>query len=243
MTPSKATPWCRNYTVCSNTQCTNWIWSDKLRPDTGRRKCGHWWPAVRTGIGKGKGQGRPHNKQTGTWTSRWIDTPPGLVRLKPLRKTKIQKEASDLLEAFWTGMPVDVQEKLQNLGIGPTKAPEPDLTEMLKTHMAALPPQVQEAVTRLTAPVTEKDIATKLKGQVSDLKNLSIKKTQLQEKLDHTKAQYQTLLLEMQELQQKLHDGQKTSKQTSQGVNKDPQPEELDPAMEVDPLPAALETF
>lgn len=40
--------------------------------------------------------------------------------------------------------------------------------------MAALPQQVQEAVARLTAPepVTEKDIATKLKGQVSELKNL-----------------------------------------------------------------------
>ena len=45
---------------------------------------------------------------------------------------------------------------------------------MLKTHMAALPTQVQEAVARLTAPepASERDIATKLKGQVSDLKNL-----------------------------------------------------------------------
>ena len=120
---------------------------------------------------------------------------------------------------------------------------------MLKTHMAALPTQVQEAVARLTTPepASEKDIATKLKGQVSDLKNLSIKKTQLQEKLGHTKAHYQTLLTEMQELQQKLNEGQKTLKQISedytQAVNKDPKPEELETTMEVDPLPAALETF
>lgn len=57
---------------------------------------------------------------------------------------------------------------------------------MLKAHMAALPQQVQEAVTRLTAPApaTEQDIAARLKGQVSELKNLSLKKTQLQDKLD-----------------------------------------------------------
>ena len=137
--------------------------------------------------------------------------------MKPLKKTKIQKEASDLLETVWGGMPSDPQEKLQHLGIGPAKQPELDLAEMLKTHMAALPTQVQE-VTRLTTPepASEKDIATKLKGQVSGLKNLSIKKTQLQEKLDHTKAHYQTLLSEMQELQQKLNEGQKTLKQVSE---------------------------
>lgn len=62
-----------------------------------------------------------------------------------------------------------IQEKLQNLGIGPAKPPEPDLTEMLKTHTPS-----QVAVTGLTAPeITEKDIATKLKGEVSELKNLS----------------------------------------------------------------------
>lgn len=69
----------------------------------------------------------------------------------------------------------------------------------------------------------------------------------MQEKLDHTKAHYQTLLNETQELQQKLNDGQKTLKQISeermQAVNKDPKPEELETNMEVDPLPAALESF
>ena len=93
-------------------------------------------------------------------------------------------------------MSTELQDKLQLLGIGPAKPPEPDLAEMLKSHMEALPVQVQEAVSRLTAPepASERDIATKLKGQVSDLKNLSIKKTQLQERLDQTKAQYQPLL-------------------------------------------------
>lgn len=66
---------------------------------------------------------------------------------------------------------------------------------------------------------------------MSELKNLSIKKTQPQDKLDQTKAQYQNLLTEMQELQHKLSEWQKTLKQTSG----DPKPEDLDSSMQVDP--------
>ena len=108
---------------------------------------------------------------------------------------------------------------------------------------------MEEAVTCLTtpAPASEQDIAIKLKGQVTDLKNLSTKKTHLQEKLDQTKAQYQTLLTEMQELQQKLNDGQQALKLLSEdymkAVNKEPKPADLESSMDVDPLPAAVETF
>ena len=136
----------------------------------------------------------------------------------------------------------ELQDKLQHLGIGPKKPPEPDPHEMLKTHMASLPAQVQEAVTRLTtpAPASEQDIAIKLKGQVTDLKNLSTKKTHLQEKLDQTKAQYQTLLTEMQELQQKLNDGQQTLKLLSEdymkAVNKETKPADLESSMDLQQL-------
>ena len=146
-------------------------------------------------------------------------------------------------------MPHELQDKLQHLGIGPKKPPEPDLHEMLKTHMAALPAQVQEVVTRLTtpAPAAEQDIAIRLKGQVTDLKNLSTKKTQLQEKLDQTKLQYQTLLQEMQDLQQKLNDGQQALKLLSEdymkAVNKETKQADLDSGMDIDTLPAAVETF
>ena len=195
MTSFRNTSWCRGYVTCSQAQCANWIWQDRLRPDTRCPKCGTWWPRVPTnsgGAGKGKGQGRP-TKTTTSWQTTWLDTPPGLGRTKPLKKTKIEKEAADLLEPVWSVISTDLQDKLQHLGIGPQKPPEPDLHEMLKTHMASLPAQVQEAVTRLTAPTpaSEQDIAIKLKGQVTELKNLSTKKTHLQEKLDQTKAQYQ----------------------------------------------------
>ena len=93
----------------------------------------------------------------------------------------MQQEATELLNGSWSTLPEETQIKLQALGIGPE---EPELTDILKTHMDALPPQVQQIVTKLTAPepCTERDIATKLKGQVTDLKAMSIRKNQLQEK-------------------------------------------------------------
>ena len=71
--------------------------------------------------------------------------------------------------------------------------------------MDALPLQVQEIVSKLTAPepITQREIAGKLKGQVTELKNMSVK-NQLQVRIDGVKAQYANLLNEMQELQTKL---------------------------------------
>ena len=91
------------------------------------------------------------------------------------------------------GLSDDTQTKLQALGVGPTQPEEPQLKDALKPHMESLPQQVQDlVVTKLTTPepCTEREIAAKLKGQVSELKNMSIKKTQLQTKIDHVKSQY-----------------------------------------------------
>ena len=84
--------------------------------------------------------------------------------------------------------------------------------------MAALPQAVQEVVTKLTQPIpdTEKEIAQKLKTQVTDLKTISIRKTQLQTKLDQVKAQYASMLQDMQDLQSKLTDGQQRLKTLSE---------------------------
>lgn len=55
--------------------------------------------------------------------------------------------------------------------------------------MAQLPPTVRELVEKLTkpAPPTEQDVASKLKSQVTLLKDLSHRKTALQQKIDSTK--------------------------------------------------------
>ena len=72
-------------------------------------------------------------------------------------------------------------------------------------------------VNKLTQPIpdTQKEIAQKLKTQVTHLKSISIKKTQLQAKLDAIKAQYASMLQDTQELQTKLTEGQQKLKALS----------------------------
>ena len=99
--------------------------------------------------------------------------------------------------------------------------------------MASLPPEAQAVVTKLTTPLpqTEKEIAQQLKNQVTDLKNQSIKKTQLQVKLDQAKSHYAAMLQDMQDIQARLNEGQQKLKQLSDqymaAVNQAPKPEDL----------------
>ena len=151
-----------------------------------------------------------------------LDSPPGLTKIKPLKRNKVQQEATELLATSWTTLPEETQVKLQALGIGPSKPEEPELNHLLKTHMDA----------------------GKLKGQVTELKNLSIRKNQLQVKIDGVKAQYAALLTEMQELQTKLADGQKALQKLSEdhmkAVNQTPPATELtEPAAETEQIPMA----
>ena len=251
------TSWCRTYQVCSKNHCNNWIWQDKLQHGTRRRKCGTWWTTT-TNNGKGKGQGHT-NKTKAYMSTTWpkktyqealIDAPPGLTKPRPLRKPKDQQQAAELLQATWDVIPDTIQTKLQALGLGPQPQEEPGLTDILKTHMASLPQEVQAVVTRLTAPIpqTEKEIAQQLKQQVTELKNQSIRKTQLQGKLDQIKSQYAAMLQDMQEIQTKLNEGQQRLKQLSDkymaAVNQTPKPEELgSEAAPTEPIPMAVESF
>ena len=116
-----------------------------------------------------------------------------------------------------------------------------------KTCQEALidtPPQeVQAVVTRLTAPIpqTEKEIAQQLKQQVTEMKNQSIRKNQLQAKLDQVKSQYAAMLQGMQDIQTKLNEGQQKLKAA---VNQTPKPEELNhEAATAEPIPMAVESF
>ena len=216
--------WGRSYMTCQNQECHNWIWRDKMRPGTRCRKCGQWWDHYAT-TGKGKGQGHGQAKPLGhgkAWPKKspgtqMLDSPPGLHRPRPLKQNKEQAAAAELLATTWEVIPEGIQTKLMALGFGPPPPEEPELTELLKTHMTALPQEVQAVVTKLTQPLpdTEKDLAQKLKAQVGDLKSVSIKKTQLQTKLDQVKTQYASMLQDMQELQGKLNEGQKRLKQLS----------------------------
>ena len=147
----------------------------------------------------------------------WLESPPGLSKVRPMKISKVQQEATDLLSAAWTTLTEETQTKLQAIGTGPTK-PETELKDVLKSHMEALPQPVQELVTKLTTPepCTEREIAAKLKGRVTELKNFSMKKTQLQGKIDQVKSQYAALLTDTQHLQTKLTEGQQALKSLSE---------------------------
>ena len=207
------------------------------------------WTTASTSTGKGKGYGKPNHKvQRGPQT--WLETPPGLSKVRPLKISKVQQEATDLLPMAWTTLNEETQTKLQAIGIGPTKPETPELKDVLKTHMEALPQPVQELVTKLTTPepCTEREIAAKLKGRVTELKNLSMKKTQLQTKIDQVKSQYTALLTDMQDLQAKLTEGQQALKSLSEEcmkvVNQTPAPAELPSASgEAEQIPMAVESF
>ena len=206
------------------------------------------WPTTSTSTGKGKGYGKPSNRHTRGQPG--LQPPPGLAKVRPLKISKVQQEATELLSTTWTSLTEDIQSKLQAIGVGPSKPEAPELTDVLKTHMEALPQQVQELVTKLTTPepCTEREIAAKLKGRVTDLKNLSMKKTQLQNRIDQVKTQYAALLTEMQDLQTKLTEGQQSLKMLSDEymkvVSQTPTPSELPTASgEGEQIPMAVESF
>ena len=92
-------------------------------------------------------------------------------------------------------IPSDIQGKLQALGLGPPQPEEPGLAELLQTHLNALPQAVQDVVNKLNQPIpdTEEGLAQKLKTQVTELKTISMKKAQLQTKLDQIKSQYASM--------------------------------------------------
>ena len=137
--------------------------------------------------------------------------PPGLPQSKQPRPTRLQKTASEVLAPAWESMDEGMKAKLIELGINPApKASEPVLTDVLKENLASLRAPVKELVERITKPQpeTEKDMASRLKQQVTTLRDISQKKQQLQQKIDNTKKHYQELLDEMKSLQSRLEQEQ-----------------------------------
>ena len=153
--------------------------------------------------------------------------------------------ASELLASTWEVIPTDIQSKLQTLAFGPPPQEEPSLEAILQTHLKELPQAVQDVVNKMQQPI--KALAQKLKTQVTELKTISMKKAQLQTRLDQVKSQYASMLQDMQGHQTKLTEGQKKlktlSEQYMQAVNKTPPPADLDLRDPELPIPMAVETF
>ena len=186
--------------VCGGCEAS-WIWTDRVSDSRWQcDKCHTPWPQT-------------------TWSMPWrnnprrqartkrdkvvlVDRPPGLgARDKKVAKNPVD----DLLKKSWTTLNDDVKKALQSVGIDYT--PEPELQPLeviLQAHLEALPKEVREAVENLVAPAKQepKDVTTKLKATVGELRQLSNKKAGLQKKVDTAKDQYKILLDELKMVQE-----------------------------------------
>ena len=178
-----------------------------------------------------------------------VTPPPGLWHHSGQRTSKLQKQTGDLLLSY--KQDPTLQQKVSELGIAPaTSSPEPDLKDVLRDNLAQLPAPVKELVERITKPQppTKKDVAIKLKQQVSTLRGLSHRKQILQSKIDATKKAFQDLLEEMKSIQTKIEQEQAELNSTSSAymtlVSKQLDPVQLSEDADMkDPVPEAVAGF
>ena len=119
----------------------------------------------------------------------------------------MRNPVDDLLKKSWTSLNDDVKKALQSVGIDYTPEPELQPVEViLQAHLEALPKEVKEAVESLVTPVKQepKDVTTKLKATVGELRQLSNKKAGLQKGVDNAKDQYKILLEELKTVQEQI---------------------------------------
>ena len=145
--------------------------------------------------GKGKGKGQPTASQNLT--------------------SEPSDEMQETLRALYATAGEDQKELLQKLGFEAPQEPTPDLTELLKKHIAQLPPAVREAVEEpppepLSAQEQLTDTSRKYKEATTELRLLITRKSALQLKLDRHKKAYNDMLRDMQALDATLKAKQDT---------------------------------
>lgn len=158
----------RSYQCCQNTGRSNWIWNDRVCEGYVCRKCGQSWSKPANGFSIKKS---PSPKRYGQ-RQRPVAPPPGLGGHRQGR----HKATTDLLTASWTSLGSKLQQQVEQLGIRPPAPnPEPDLKDVLQENLSQLPAAVKELVEKITRPPsdTERDMAQKLKAQVSTPRDLS----------------------------------------------------------------------
>ena len=170
----------RPYQCCQAHGCRNWIWCDRVQQGFSCRQCGNEWPKPPGGYAK------KLDKRNSRWERaphRRPSPPPGLARTRFPKPSLIQKNATELLAPIWSTLDEQLRGKLSDLGISPEVKPkEPDLQDVLKENLTKLPTPVRELVEKITTPppASEREVAGRLKQQVTALKDLSHKKHNLQ---------------------------------------------------------------
>ena len=96
---------------------------------------------------------------------------------------------------------------LKLMGVEQPAQPTPHLTELCRQHIDALPESIKMLLEKQTEPEkapTVTETSRKFKVATADLRELILKKSTLQLKINKTKTTYTDLLTEMQQLQEVL---------------------------------------
>ena len=133
-----------------------------------------------------------------------VQPPPGL-------DTKAwPDEVLEALKEHWGSFDGKLQATLKTHGLHTSAAAqaEPDLKEICKQHLAALPESIQKLVQEpkqeLTHGQAVSDLNKKFKSETNQLRDLVQQSITLQERIDKAKQSYEELLRSMQVLTEKL---------------------------------------
>ena len=113
----------------------------------------------------------------------------------------------EIAKGFFESATEEQKDVLKLMGVEQPAQPTPDLTELCRQHIDALPESIKMLLEKQTEPEkapTVTETSRKFKVATADLRELILKKSTLQLKINKTKTTYTDLLTEMQQLQEVL---------------------------------------
>ena len=201
----------RAYVVCCNKACQSWLWTDRCSKHTHCSQCNTPW-AKSIAV---SGQAAPRKSHwPSVWESAsWRAPKPRRPKVQPPPGLDIKAWPAEVLEALkehWGSFDGKLQATLKSHGFhnSPVPQTEPDLKEICKQHLSALPESieklVQEPKQELAHGQAVSDLNKKFKSETSQLRDLVQQSIPLQERIDKAKQSYEELLRSMQVLTEKL---------------------------------------
>ena len=147
------------------------------------------------GPGNGKGNGKPSQPVKG-------DKGPGKGKGYPPAKELTPAQA-EIAKGLFESATDEQKDVLKLMGVEQPTQPTPDLTELCRQHIDAPPESIKTLLEKQTEPEkapTVTGTSRKFKVATADLRELILKKSTLQLKINKIKAAFTDLLTEMQQL-------------------------------------------
>ena len=151
------------------------------------------------GPGNSKGNGKPSQGAKG-------EKGPGKGKGYPPAK-ELAPAQVEIAKGLFESATEEQKDVLKLMGVEQPAQPTPDLTELCRQHIDALPESIKMLLEKQTEPEkapTVTETSRKFKVAAADLRELILKKSTLQLKINKTKTTYTDLLTEMQQLQEVL---------------------------------------